>query len=85
MGLLENNSKIMNPENNDKVCEGGGHCGGCCKCMHHSVAPIAVMLIGVAFLLQAFGVLQSNIVSMAWPVLLIVAASTKMCKCCGKC
>ncbi len=55
------------------------HEGGMmCKCPHHKVVPLAVTLIGLAFLLQALGVLTAGFVDVAWPVLLVVAGLTKM-------
>lgn len=71
----------MNPNDNKNTCDCVG-CGGGCRC--HLVAPIAVILIGIAFLLETFNVLSSNTVSIVWPILLIIAASTKMCGCCKK-
>lgn len=70
---------IMDQNNNNSmhVCDSSG-----CRCTHHIVAPIAAILIGVAFILQAAGWLSPAVVSYAWPVLLIIAAAGKLCKCC---
>ena len=46
------------------------------------VGPIAIILIGVAFLLNAFTIVSSYAVSIAWPILLIIAAAGKLCRCC---
>ena len=62
----------------------GNTCGTGCGCGHHRVGAIAVILIGVAFLLEALGVLTANATGIIWPILLIIAAAGKLCKCCGK-
>lgn len=71
----------MNPNNDTnngaKVCD---HCG--CGCKHHVVGPIAIILIGVAVLLETFGVLSAYATNVIWPILLIIAASGKLCRCC---
>jgi K+ transporter len=56
-----------------------------CKCPHHKVMPLAVLLIGVVFLLQAMGTVSAMFVMYAWPILLIVAVLPKLggCKCCS--
>lgn len=57
-----------------------------CKCPHHKVVPIVIVLIGLAFLLEAYNVLTAGFVAIAWPVLVIIAGVTKLfgagCKCC---
>jgi len=57
-----------------------------CKCPHHKVAPIAIGLIGVVFLLEAFSIISPEITAIVWPILLIIAAGTKAfgrrCSCC---
>ncbi len=59
-----------------------------CSCPHHKFVPVLIMLIGLAFLLQALDVLSASFVSVAWPVLLILIGLQKccrgMCKCCNK-
>ena len=64
-------------------CE-GGHCK--CNCMHHKIVPGAIALIAVTFLLGDFGVFSASTVALIWPILLLIAAGTKMnrgmCKCC---
>ncbi len=59
-----------------------------CKCPHHKIIPLAILLIGLAFLLQAFGVLSMMTVAIIWPILLIIIGLMKltrgMCKCCSK-
>ncbi len=62
--------------------------GMICKCPHHSVVPLMITLIGVAFLLQAMNILTEDFVRIAWPLLLTIAGLTKLsssrgiCKCC---
>lgn len=59
---------------------------GVCKCHHHKIVPLVIVLIGLAFLLQALGILDMMTVAIAWPVLLIVAGLAKLsgrkCGCC---
>lgn len=47
-----------------------------------------IVLIGLAFLLQAFQILDPMTVAVAWPILLIVAGLAKLsgrkCACCGR-
>ena len=68
----------MNSQENSQVCGTG------CGCSHHKVGAIAVILIGVSFLLTAFGVYSESVNSIVWPILLIIAASGKLCRCCKK-
>ena len=64
----------MNPNNEGaKVC---------CKCGHHKIAPVAVMLFGFSFLLVNINVLSWYDFGIIWPLLLIAAASGKLCRCC---
>jgi len=69
----------MNPENNN-----GKTCGTGCGCNHHMVGGVAIILIGVAFLLETFGVLSAYATGIIWPILLIIYASGKLCRCCKK-
>ena len=65
-------------ENNQNVC----------KCHHHKVMPLLIVLFGLAFLLGQWGALSWDSVNVIWPVLVIVAGLMKfteksgMCKCC---
>ncbi len=60
-----------------------------CKCPHHKVFSILVILLGLDFLLGAWGIISSDTVNIIWPILVIVAGATKlgeksgMCKCCS--
>ncbi len=59
-----------------------------CKCPHHKVMPVLVVLFGLTFLLEGWGVVSSSFAMTAWPVLVILAGLMKfgeksgMCKCC---
>ncbi len=59
-----------------------------CKCPHHKIIPVLVVLFGLTFLLETLGVLTSDFVALAWPILVIAAGLMKladksgMCKCC---
>jgi len=59
--------------------------GGMCKCPHHKVVPLLVVLFALAFFLKAMGVLSAGFVDLAWPVLVGLAGLMKlskgMCKC----
>ena len=58
--------------------------GCCCPC--HKMNGILIALIGLTFLLGAFEVLSQKVVSITWPILLILLglknAGKGMCKCC---
>lgn len=60
--------------------------GKTCSCPHHKVVPIIGILLGLDFLLGATGTLSANTVAIIWPILVIIAAGTKLgsrsCKCC---
>jgi hypothetical protein len=74
----ELNIFIMNPDTNQNVCKSG------CGCAHHWVGAVAVLLIGVSFLVAAFSPAWASANSYAWPILLIIAAAGKLCRCCRK-
>lgn len=69
----------MNPDNNANTCHS---CS--CGCAHHWIGAVAIILIGVSFLLTAFGVYSESVNSIVWPILLIIAAAGKLCRCCCK-
>lgn len=58
-----------------------------CRCLHHKVVPLSIMLIGVVFILQQAGVVDANFTSWAWPILItaigIMKLSRGICGCCG--
>jgi hypothetical protein len=57
-----------------------------CSCPHHKMVPIFIVLIGLAFLLNALGVLSDRLTALAWPTLLMLIGLQKLfggcCKCC---
>jgi len=57
-----------------------------CKCGHHKIVPICIILIGLAFLAGELGVLAPDVVAASWPILLVVIGGIKLfgpgCKCC---
>ncbi len=59
-----------------------------CNCPHHMMKGVLVILFGLTFLLGAFEVLSQHVVSIVWPILLMLAgvgSLTKgMCKCCDE-
>lgn len=61
---------------------------GGCRCGHHKVIPILVVLFGLEFLLAQVNVLTWNFVGVTWPILVIIAGCMKLfrgaCKCCCK-
>ena len=58
-----------------------------CRCMHHSMTSILVVLIALAFLLGNIGMVDAYTVGMIWPVLLGLIGLQKVfsrrCKCCS--
>lgn len=63
---------------------------GMCRCPHHKVKPVLVILFGVLFLLGSYGVVSEHTVEIGWPILVILAGLMKLfsgwCKCCdGSC
>jgi len=57
----------------------------CCKCHHHKVIPVLVILFGLTFLLGTWGTLSSDTVNIVWPVLVILAGLMKLCSKSGMC
>jgi len=57
---------------------------GTCSCKCHKVKPILIVLLGVTFLLQSLGYLSWGTVNVIWPILIIIAGFSKMCRCCKK-
>jgi len=59
-----------------------------CKCQHHKVMPVFVILFGLTFLLGYWGTLSWGTVNTIWPILVILGGLMKwteksgMCKCC---
>ena len=65
---------------------GGGGAMNVCRCPHHKMVPILVILFGALFLLGALDMVSAWTVSIGWPILVIVGGFTKLmknkCKCC---
>lgn len=57
-----------------------------CNCPHHKAIPVFVILIALAFLLQAWDLLSESAVSIIWPILVAAIGFTKLgqsrCTCC---
>ena len=59
-----------------------------CKCPHHKMVPVLVILLGLTFLLGNWEVLTPGAVNFIWPVIIILigamklTSQMKMCKCC---
>lgn len=57
-----------------------------CKCSHHRVTGVLVVLFGLLFLGGNLGWWEGGVVNMVWPVLVIVGGASKLmagrCKCC---
>lgn len=67
-------------------CGGGGGKGEGCKCPHHKMIPLLIVLFGLLFLLEALGWWGTRFVEVVWPILVILGGLQKMmggkCKCC---
>ncbi len=59
-----------------------------CGCPHHKMIPVLMILFAITFLLEAFEILSSHIVSIVWPILVGVAGVIKLggssCACCDQ-
>ncbi len=51
---------------------------GMCHCPHHKVVPTIIVLIGLAFLLTALGVLSVETRDIAWPIGVILIGLMKI-------
>lgn len=60
--------------------------GGKCDCSHHKAIPVLIVLFGLLFLLEALNVVMADVVSVVWPILVIIGGLMKLfgsnCKCC---
>ena len=54
--------------------------GKTCGCPCHKTISILVVLFGLIFLLGALNIIPWQWVDIAWPILVIIAGITKMCK-----
>ncbi len=56
-----------------------------CRCGHHKIFPVLIILLGLLFLLADFGVFTAGFTSVAWPILVIIGGVVKLksgnCKC----
>jgi len=59
-----------------------------CRCMHHSMVPWAIILIGVLVLLQAFNAFSMKVAAIILGILIIFIGGNKLnahrCNCCMK-
>ncbi|MBI2041591.1 MAG: hypothetical protein HYT20_01045 [Candidatus Nealsonbacteria bacterium] len=56
-----------------------------CKCAHHKVMPMLIVLLGLTFLFKELGTLSVGAANVIWPSIVIVMGLKKMmghCKCC---
>jgi len=71
---------------NGQMSKDGGMRANTCKCPHHKMIPLLVVLFALLFLLKALGTFSEYTVSIVWPILLGAAGLMKMfeykCKCC---
>jgi hypothetical protein len=60
---------------------------GKCSCPCHKMVGLFIALIGLIFLLGAFGVISQRVVGVTWPILVILIGVQKICgskcKCCA--
>ena len=60
--------------------------GNVCKCPHHKVVPLMIVLFGLTFFLSALGTITGETRNIIWPIVVIIAGGTKLfegsCKCC---
>jgi len=58
---------------------------GACRCGHHKVVPVLVIVIGLIFLAGFYGILSPGAVAVGWPIVLIAIGAVKLgsgsCKC----
>lgn len=68
-------------KNGDKSMKKGMCCT--CKCHNKRMTGYSVILFGLLFLLEAFGVLSADVVNVVWPLIIILFGSKLLCKCCN--
>lgn len=60
-----------------------------CNCPHHKMPAVFMIVFGLVFLLEALDMLSHSMVSMTWPVIVILAGLSKIfssrCHCCKGC
>ena len=56
-----------------------------CRCGHHKVVPVLIILMGLVFLAGFYGIFSAGTVAVAWPIILIAIGAVKLgsgsCKC----
>ena len=59
-----------------------------CKCPHHKMLPIFVIVFGLTYLLRNLGILTVPVADVILPVIIILIGAQWMmkgaCKCCSK-
>ncbi len=57
-----------------------------CGCPHHKAVPILIILFGLLFLLGSWNIVSASMVTMGWPIIIILIGLTKLMKAkCGCC
>lgn len=72
----------------EKEMKKEGKCEVCCGCFCHAGtwSGIGIVVFGLLFLLQNLGWLDTGIVGIVWPILVILAGLKFFCRCCrGNC
>lgn len=56
-----------------------------CRCVHHKIVPLLIVLFGASFLLGNLGYLDGALIRIAWPTLIILIGLVKLgsgsCRC----
>ena len=77
-------NKMMGGQQGGNMCGHHDMCG--CRCMHHKVWPLLIIVFGLMFLLRAVGSVTWETVNIVWPLIVIGLGISKlfrgMCKCC---
>lgn len=64
----------------------GGVCAPKCRCPHHKMVPLFIILIGLVFLAKGLGWLAPATADLLWPIGLVLVGLQKilggLCKCC---
>ncbi len=59
-----------------------------CRCMHHKMVPVYLILLGLLFLLTALDVISSDVTNIVWPIFIILIGLQKLlqnrCNCCSR-
>jgi hypothetical protein len=66
--------------------EGNSGSGMVCRCTHHKMKPILIILFALLFTLGNFDVVSARTVSVLWPIIVGIGGISKLssgwCKCC---